>query len=189
MCPLKADEDGAALHAYVGAFVDGLVASGVRRVCVAPGSRSTPLTLEVWRHPSIEVTVHLDERSCGYFALGMAKASGEPVGLVCTSGTAAANFMPAVVEASLSNVPLVVMTADRPPELRAVRAPQTIDQTHLYGSHAKRFVDMATPSGSASMVRYARHWGARGDIGGDGRATRSGALQFPVAGAAYSRCR
>ena len=115
----------------------------------------------MWRHPAITVRVHLDERSCGYFALGMAKASGEPVGLICTSGTAAANFAPAVVEASLSNVPLVVMTADRPPELRAVRAPQTIDQTALYGSHVKRFVDMATPSGSASMVRYAGHCGAR----------------------------
>jgi 2-succinyl-5-enolpyruvyl-6-hydroxy-3-cyclohexene-1-carboxylate synthase len=161
VCALAADEAGAVLHAYVGAFVDGLVASGVRRVCVAPGSRSTPLALEVWRHPEITVTVHLDERSCGYFALGMAKASGEPVGLICTSGTAAANFMPAVVEASLSNVPLVVLTADRPPELRAVRAPQTIDQTRLYGPHVKRFVEMSTPSGSTSMVRYAGHWGAR----------------------------
>ena len=161
MCAVAADEGGVGLHAYVRAFVDGLVASGVRQVCLAPGSRSTPLALEVWRHPQITVRVHLDERSCGYFALGMAKASGEPVGLICTSGTAAVNFAPAVVEASLSNVPLVVLTADRPPELRAVRAPQTIDQTRLYGSHVKRFVEMATPSGSAAMVRYAGHWGAR----------------------------
>jgi 2-succinyl-5-enolpyruvyl-6-hydroxy-3-cyclohexene-1-carboxylate synthase len=149
------------LHAYVGAFMDGLVASGVREVCLAPGSRSTPLALEAWRHPQIRVWVHLDERSCGYFALGMAKASGAAVGLICTSGTAAVNFAPAVAEAFLSNVPLVVLTADRPPELRAVRAPQAIDQMRLYGSHVKRFVEMATPSGSALMVRYAGHWGAR----------------------------
>ncbi|HEU4632303.1 MAG TPA: 2-succinyl-5-enolpyruvyl-6-hydroxy-3-cyclohexene-1-carboxylic-acid synthase [Gemmatimonadaceae bacterium] len=145
-----------AAHAYVGAFVDELARSGVRHACVAPGSRSTPLALTLAAHPAIRVWMHLDERSAAFFALGMAKWSGRPVALLCTSGTAAANFLPAVVEARQGRVPLVVLTADRPPELREVGAAQTIDQNRLFGAHAKWFVEAALPEATAPMLRYAR---------------------------------
>ena len=149
------------LHRYVGAFVDGLVAGGVRHVCLCPGSRSTPLGLELWRHPAIQVWVHLDERSCGYFALGLAKARREPVAVICTSGTASANFAPAAAEAASSGVPLLLLTTDRPPELRDVGANQTIDQIKLFGTFSKRFVELALPDPSPPLLRYARHWGQR----------------------------
>ncbi len=119
---------GEVLQAYVGAFVDELGRAGVRHVCLSPGSRSAPLALTFRRHGRFRVWTHLDERSAAFFALGIAKALREPVGLVCTSGTAAANFLPAVVEAFYAGVPLVVMTADRPAELRGTGATQTIDQ-------------------------------------------------------------
>src|SRR5690606_19801521 len=143
-------------HHYVGAFVDELVRSGLRHVCLGPGSRSTPLALLCAQHPELRVWVHVDERSAAFFALGMARTLGQPVALVCTSGTAAANFLPAVVEACLTRVPLVVLTADRPHELRDVGAAQTIDQVRLYGSHVKWFVDMALPEATTPMLRYAR---------------------------------
>ncbi|MXW42259.1 MAG: 2-succinyl-5-enolpyruvyl-6-hydroxy-3-cyclohexene-1-carboxylic-acid synthase [Acidimicrobiia bacterium] len=110
-----------------------VAACGVTEVVVSPGSRSTPLTVMARHHPLLRVTVCLDERVGGFCAVGMAKASGRTVALVCTSGTAAANYLPAVVEAHHSGVPLLVCTADRPPELRGVGAGQTIDQTKLYG--------------------------------------------------------
>src|SRR5690606_8372975 len=97
------------------------------------------------RHLDIIRWIHLDERSASFFALGLAKARREPVALVCTSGTAAANFLPAVIEARYGRVPLLVLTADRPPELRDVGAPQAIDQIHLYGQHVKWFVEVAMP--------------------------------------------
>ncbi len=109
-------------------FVDELARSGLTAVCAAPGSRHTPLMVAFARHDTIRVYSHLDERSAGFFALGLALASDSPVALVCTSGTAAANFFPAVVEAYQSRVPLIVLTADRPPELRHSGANQTIDQ-------------------------------------------------------------
>ena len=118
-------------YAYVGALIDELTRAGVRHFCVAPGSRSTPLALAVARHPSARLWMHLDERSAGFFALGMAKTARAPAALICTSGTAAANFMPAMVEARYARVPLVVLTADRPHELRDSGAPQTIDQVDL----------------------------------------------------------
>ncbi len=145
-----------ALFAYVGAFVDELARSGVQHVCIAPGSRSAPLALMFARHPEIRVWMHLDERSAAFFALGLAKASGDPVAVVCTSGSAAANFLPAVVEARAGGVPLVVLTADRPPELRDVGAPQTIDQTRLFGVHAKWFAEVALPEATVEMLRYVR---------------------------------
>jgi 2-succinyl-5-enolpyruvyl-6-hydroxy-3-cyclohexene-1-carboxylate synthase len=145
-----------AAGAFVGAFVDELVRSGVRHVCIAPGSRSTPLAITLASHSGIRPWVHLDERAAAFFALGMARDLGEPVGLLCTSGTAAANFLPAVVEAAAAGVPLVVMTADRPPELRDVGAAQTIDQAGLYGVHARWFVDVALPEATPELLRYAR---------------------------------
>ena len=150
-----------ALGAFVGALADGLVAGAVREVCLCPGSRSTPIAIAVERHPSLRTWMHLDERSCGYFALGLARAQQRPAALLCTSGTAAANFAPAVAEAAQGGVPLVVLTADRPPELRGVGANQTLDQTRLFGSHAKAFAELPVPSADAPGTGAARHWGQR----------------------------
>ncbi|MCY4525420.1 MAG: thiamine pyrophosphate-binding protein, partial [Anaerolineaceae bacterium] len=126
-------------------FVAALAQAGLRAVCVAPGSRSTPLVMAFARHSSIEVCSHLDERSASFFALGMALAQEKPVALLCTSGTAAANFFPAIVEANLARVPLLVITADRPPELRHSGANQTIDQVKLYGDQVLWSIDCAPP--------------------------------------------
>lgn len=149
------------LTAYVGAFVDELAESGVQDVVISPGSRSTPMAMAILAHPRLKAWIHVDERSAAYYALGMAKAMGRPAALLCTSGTAAANYFPAVVEGKLARVPLVVMTADRPHELRDVGAPQAIDQLGLYGSHVKWFVEMALPESSEAMLRYARTTAAR----------------------------
>ena len=145
-----------AASVYVGAFVDELARAGVRHVCIAPGSRSTPLALMIARHPELRTWMHLDERSAAFFALGMARSLGKPVALLCTSGTAAANFLPAVVEARSARVPLIVLTADRPPELRDVGAAQTIDQHRLYGRYPKWFVEVALPDTTPALLRYAR---------------------------------
>ena len=151
-----------AAYAWVGALVDELARGGVRDACVAPGSRSTALALTLAAHDAMRVWMQLDERSAAFFALGLARASGRPVALVCTSGTAAANFFPAVIEARLSRVPLVVLTADRPAELRAdVGAPQTIDQRALYGSYPLWFVDAPLPEATPPLLRQARTLGAR----------------------------
>lgn len=130
--------------ALASAFTEELARGGLRRAVVSPGSRSTPLALALWRQPEIEVTVIVDERSAGFFALGAAQASGEPVALLCTSGTAAANYHPAVCEADESALPLVVFTADRPPELRGIGAGQTIDQIELFGSAVRWFCEVGT---------------------------------------------
>ena len=143
-------------YAFVGAFVDELVRAGVRHVCIAPGSRSTPIALTVAERPELRLWMHLDERSAAFFALGIARATGVPAAVVCTSGTAAANFFPAVVEAQSAGVPLLVLTADRPPELRDIGAAQTIDQAHLYGAHAKWFVEVPLPEATPAMLRHAR---------------------------------
>jgi 2-succinyl-5-enolpyruvyl-6-hydroxy-3-cyclohexene-1-carboxylate synthase len=145
-----------ASYLAAGALIDELARSGIRHVCVSPGSRSTPLALLAVEHPDLRLWMHLDERSSSYFALGMAKVLGEPVALICTSGTAAANFAPAVVEARYGRTPLVVLTADRPHELRDIGASQTIDQVHLYGSHAKWFFDLQEPDASDDLVRHVR---------------------------------
>ncbi|MCP4356888.1 MAG: 2-succinyl-5-enolpyruvyl-6-hydroxy-3-cyclohexene-1-carboxylic-acid synthase, partial [Chloroflexi bacterium] len=133
-------------------FVGALAQAGLTAVCIAPGSRSTPLTLAFAAQPEIEVYTHLDERSAGFFALGMAVASDRPVALLCTSGTAAANFLPAIIEAKMSQVPLLVLTADRPPELRHSGANQTIDQVKMYGDQVLWSVDMALPQSDAPEV-------------------------------------
>lgn len=149
------------MTAYVAAFVEQLAHMGVRQVVISPGSRSTPLAMVMAEHPTLNIHVHIDERSAAFFALGIAKASGNPVALVCTSGTAVANYYPAIIEAYYARVPLVVITADRPHELRDVGAPQAIDQLHVYGSYVKWFVDMALPEGNEQMIRYAEMVAAR----------------------------
>jgi 2-succinyl-5-enolpyruvyl-6-hydroxy-3-cyclohexene-1-carboxylate synthase len=145
-----------ALTAYIAAFVSELVSSGVEDVVISPGSRSTPIAMVMAEHPGLRIHIHVDERSAAFFALGIAKAAQKPTVLLCTSGTAAANYFPAITEAKISRVPLVVLTADRPHELRDVGAPQTIDQIHLYGHHVKWFVEMAPPEHSEELIRYAR---------------------------------
>jgi len=137
--------------------VDELARCGVTDACVCPGSRSTPLAVLLLEHPRIKVWTHLDERSASYFALGMAKASRRPVAVVCTSGTAAANFMPAVAEAHNAQVPLLALTADRPGELRETGALQTIDQVRMYGAHAKWAAEMLLPEATDVAVRHARY--------------------------------
>jgi len=136
---------GSANTAAARALVDGLARAGVRDACVTPGSRSTPLTVAFAEQDAIRPWLHLDERSSAYFALGLARASGRPVAVACTSGTAAANLHPAVVEAELSRIPLIVCTADRPPRLRNVGAPQTIDQVGLYGVSVRLERDLPAP--------------------------------------------
>ena len=131
------------------AFVCELAAAGLRAVNIAPGSRSTPLTLAFHRHPEVRVRLHLDERSAAFFALGEALATDRPAALVCTSGTAAAEFFPAIIEAIQSQVPLLVLTADRPHELRHSGANQTVDQVKLYGDQVLWSVDAALPADDA----------------------------------------
>lgn len=146
---------------YVGAFVEELARAGVHHVCLCPGSRSTPLAMTFAEHDAFKLWMHLDERSCAFFGLGLAKAAREPVVLICTSGTAAANFFPAVAEAHQAHVPLIVLTADRPPELRETGAPQTIDQIKLYGDYAKWFAEIALPEANVEMLRYVRTMACR----------------------------
>ncbi|MFA9428026.1 2-succinyl-5-enolpyruvyl-6-hydroxy-3-cyclohexene-1-carboxylic-acid synthase [Natronorubrum sp. A-ect3] len=137
-------------------LVDELVTSGLEAVCIAPGSRSTPLTVAFAAHPEIDVYSHLDERSAAFFALGRTRRTGEPTALVCTSGTAAANFHPAVMEADQARVPLLVLTADRPAELRDSGANQTVDQVKLYGDAVRWYAELPDPEADERKVRSLR---------------------------------
>jgi len=130
--------------ALASAFVEELARCGLRHAVISPGSRSTPLALALWRQTEIETTVIVDERSAAFFALGVAQASGAPVAILCTSGTAAANFHPAICEADHAAVPLIALTADRPPELRGIGAGQAIDQLKLYGDSVRWFCEVGT---------------------------------------------
>jgi 2-succinyl-5-enolpyruvyl-6-hydroxy-3-cyclohexene-1-carboxylate synthase len=147
--------------ALASALVEELARCGVRRAVLSPGSRSTPLALALWRAPAIEVTVVVDERSAGFVALGAAQASRTPVAVLCTSGTAAANLHPAVAEADESAVPLVVLTADRPPELRGIGAGQTIDQIKLYGSAVRWFCEAGVHDADDAGMLHLRSIGCR----------------------------
>jgi 2-succinyl-5-enolpyruvyl-6-hydroxy-3-cyclohexene-1-carboxylate synthase len=137
-------------------LVEALVRAGVRHAVISPGSRSTPVTMALARHPQIQATPVLDERSAAFFALGIAKRTGRPAVLVCTSGTAGANYFPAVIEAHESGVPLLMITADRPPEMRACASGQTIDQQKLFGDHVAFYHELAVPVASEAMLRYLR---------------------------------
>ncbi len=138
------------------AIAEELVRAGVRDVVICPGSRSTPLALALRAADDLRCWVHLDERAGAFFALGMAKASRLPVAVLATSGTAAVNFAPAVTEARYGRVPLILLTADRPPELQGRGAPQTIDQVELFGRHAKGYAELPVPEGTDEAALQVR---------------------------------
>jgi 2-succinyl-5-enolpyruvyl-6-hydroxy-3-cyclohexene-1-carboxylate synthase len=156
-------------YLLLAAFVDELVRCGMTDACTSPGSRCTPLVLTLARDPGLRAHSHIDERCAGFFALGLAKASGRAVAVTCTSGTAAANLAPAVIEADEARVPLIVLTADRPPELRNVGAGQTIDQVKLYGDAVRWFVEVGNHDATAARLRWIRglacraFWTAHGE--------------------------
>lgn len=160
---------------WASVIAETLARLGLQTAIACPGSRSTPLTVAFAQHPQIETLPILDERSAAFFALGVAKQTNLPVVLICTSGTAGANFYPAVIEADYSHVPLIILTADRPPELRHCHAGQAINQTQLYGQYSRDYVEIATPSRDRALLRYLRQsllqaWQI---------------AQFPVAGAVH----
>jgi 2-succinyl-5-enolpyruvyl-6-hydroxy-3-cyclohexene-1-carboxylate synthase len=142
-------------------LVDELARGGVRHACLSPGSRSGPLALALAREDRVAVHIFLDERSASFAALGIAKATRAPAAVLTTSGTAAANAHPAVLEAHHSRTPLIVLTADRPPELRDTGAAQTIDQLKLFGDAARWFVDLGVAEARPEAVAYWRTVAAR----------------------------
>lgn len=153
--------NGAALNlAWADAFVAALVAAGLRQFVLAPGARSAPLALAALRRPELDCHVINDERAAGYFALGLGKASGQPAAVLCTSGTAAANLLPAVMEANLACVPLLVLSADRPAEAHGWGANQTVDQLRLYGEQVRAFHAVPAPTGELP-AHYLRALAAR----------------------------
>lgn len=169
-------------YVWANLLVDELARAGLRAAMIAPGSRSTPLTLAFAAHPDITVYRHLDERSAGFFALGLAKASGMPVALVCTSGSAVANFFPAVVEANEARVPLIILTGDRPPELRSSGANQTIDQVKFFGTYARWSVDVALPEAepAPTTLRYLRTTAGRAVAQALGNGSGAGVVHINV---------
>ena len=126
-------------------LIEELVAQGITQFCISPGSRSSPLTVAAARHPRANTQIFLDERAAAYFALGWARATDQAAALICTSGTAGANYYPAIIEASVEHMPLLAITADRPPELQQTGANQTVDQNRLFGSHTRWFYDPGCP--------------------------------------------
>ncbi len=148
-------------YAPLQVLVDELQRCGMRHAVTSPGSRNAPIALTLAAAPGIEAASVIDERSAGFVALGMAKASGRPVAVTCTSGTAAANLHPAIVEAWEARVPLIVLTADRPPELRDVGAGQAIDQIGLYGSSVKWFVEVGSHEPGRDTAVHHRALGCR----------------------------
>jgi 2-succinyl-5-enolpyruvyl-6-hydroxy-3-cyclohexene-1-carboxylate synthase len=166
-------------HAFAAALFEELARTGLQHVCVSPGSRSTPLVAAAVGQPQLRCWSHLDERSSAFFALGLAKATRAPVALVCTSGTAAANFHPAVIEAHHARVALIVLTADRPPELREWGAGQTIDQLRLYGTAVRWFAEAPVPEGGEAALRHARALACRAVAVAKGRPAGPVHLNLP----------
>jgi 2-succinyl-5-enolpyruvyl-6-hydroxy-3-cyclohexene-1-carboxylate synthase len=142
-------------------LIDELARGGVQHAVVAPGSRNAPIAHVLGDHEAIKTWSVLDERSAGFFALGLAKSSRKPVVVTCTSGSAAANLHPAIVEASFAGVPLIVLTADRPPELRDIGAGQAIDQIKLYGDAVRWFVEAGNHQLTDETLRHFRALGCR----------------------------
>lgn len=143
-------------HLLLRAFADEFARCEIAGACTSPGSRSSPIVLALTRDARIATWSHLDERVAGFFALGLAKESGRPAVLTCTSGTAVAQYLPAVIEAHEAGIPLILLTADRPPELREVGAGQAIDQLKLYGDAVRWFFDVGTHTASPERVRWIR---------------------------------
>ncbi|HWV85892.1 MAG TPA: 2-succinyl-5-enolpyruvyl-6-hydroxy-3-cyclohexene-1-carboxylic-acid synthase [Capillimicrobium sp.] len=164
------------------AFVDELVRSGVTDAVTSPGSRSTPIVLSLVRDGRLRCHSHVDERAAAFFALGAAKATRRPVAIACTSGTAAAEYLPAVIEAHEAGVPLIVLTADRPPELRDTGAGQTIDQVKLYGSAVRWYVDLGIHEATPDRLRWVRSLACRvaAAAAGAGASGRPGPVQVNV---------
>lgn len=140
---------------FLSAFFDELRRNGVRQVVISPGSRSTPLSLVAYAS-TLDAFVDVDERGAAFFALGLAKASGRPVALIGTSGTAIGNYLPAVLEAETSRVPLMVLSSDRPLRLQGLGVPQTTDQVKLFGDHVRLFREMPEPTADAQGIAFAR---------------------------------
>ncbi len=161
------------------AFVDELARCGVREAVAAPGSRSTPLVMALARDERVRLRVHLDERSAAFFALGVGKATGRPAAVVTTSGTAVANLLPAVVEASQTGVPLLLLTADRPHRLRGADANQAIDQVGIFGSYPRVFHEMAPPSLDGPALRHLRSVACRAVAAASGAAAGPVHVNFP----------
>jgi 2-succinyl-5-enolpyruvyl-6-hydroxy-3-cyclohexene-1-carboxylate synthase len=159
----RAADEGSARHAdpLLLAFAEELQASGLAGVCTSPGNRCVPLVLALVRQPGLRSWSVIDERTAGFFAVGIGKATGAPAALVCTSGTATANYLPAVVEASEARVPLLVLTADRPPEARAVGAGQAIDQVKIFGCYVRWFFDLGTHVATPERERWIRRLACR----------------------------
>jgi 2-succinyl-5-enolpyruvyl-6-hydroxy-3-cyclohexene-1-carboxylate synthase len=162
------------------AFCDELARCGLEHACTSPGSRNTPILLSLTREPRIRCWSHIDERCAGFFALGAAKASGLPVAMTCTSGTAAANYAPAVIEAWHARVPLIVLTADRPPELRDNGAGQAIDQIKLYGDAVKWFCEVGVDTATPDTLRWIRQLACRAYYTADGDRPGPVHLNFPL---------
>lgn len=142
----------AALTKQVFTFASELYAYGVREVVISPGSRSTPLALAFEAHPNIKTWIHPDERSAAFFAVGLIKGSERPVAILCTSGTAAANYTPAIAESQISRIPLIVLTSDRPHELRSVGAPQAINQVNMFNNYVSYEFDMPIADDSKETI-------------------------------------
>jgi 2-succinyl-5-enolpyruvyl-6-hydroxy-3-cyclohexene-1-carboxylate synthase len=166
--------------ALASALIEELVRSGVEHACVSPGSRSAPLALALWKEPGIRVWTHVDERCAGFFAVGLAQQADRPVVVLTTSGTAAANLHPAVAEASEARVPLIVLTADRPPDLRARGAGQTIDQLKLYGSAVRWFCELGTASADDPGLLHFRSTAVRAYAAATGRPPGPVHLNVPL---------
>ena len=148
--------DAATLTAWSRLLLASLAEAGVSRVVISPGSRSTPFVLAAGQTPGLQIDTIIDERSAAFFALGQARVSGAPTLLLCTSGTAGAHYLPAVIEAAMARVPLLILTADRPPALQGCDAPQTIDQRGLFGHFARWSADLGLPDASPGSLRALR---------------------------------
>ncbi len=146
--------------AWARLLVDGFAEAGVRHAVVSPGSRSTPLVLALAEHPRLAATVVLDERDAGFHALGLAKASGFPALALCTSGSAGAHYLPAAIEAAAARVPLLLVTADRPPHAQQRDAPQTVDQARLFGPFARAAFELGLPDARPAALRALRQTAA-----------------------------
>ena len=166
---------------WASTLVDELQRAGLQAVVIAPGSRSTPLALAFSNQPGLSIYAHTDERGAAFFALGIALAIGKPAAVLCTSGTAAVNFYPAVVEAHQSNIPLLVLTADRPPELRDSGSNQTIDQVKLFGGYTRWSVEVPVPEAAPSdnTIRALRSLASRAIAATQGMQPGPVHLNFP----------